>query len=136
MYNLQTIKSLKWYKKYTNRTFHIYIYIYIYIYISILQGLKYKVMVKLFWTYPRYITWFKDSTHIIYWLTKWLKKSLEQFTDQIKKAKKVPESWKWTFHKMQYLMLSNINIASVSEHLRKKLWNLQTRLIQFTDQKI
>ena len=36
-------------------------------------------------TSPRYVLWFKDSTHTIYWLTKWLKKSLKQFTDQIKK---------------------------------------------------
>ena len=37
---------------------------------------------------PRYVLWFKDSTHTIYWLTKWLKKCLEQFTKQIKKPKK------------------------------------------------
>ena len=34
------------------------------------------------------------------WQSGW--KSLEQFTDQIKKAKKVLESQKWTFHKGQY----------------------------------
>ena len=33
----------------------------------------------------------KGSIHTIYGPTKWLKKSLEQFTDQIKKAKKVSE---------------------------------------------
>ena len=51
---------------------------------------------------------------------------LEQFTDQMKKAKKVPESWELTFHKVQYLKPSNINLTSVSKHVRKKLWNLLT----------
>ena len=69
-------------------------------------------------------------------MTKWLKKSLEKFTDQMKKAKTVPESWKLTFHKGQYLKPSNINLASVSEHVRKKLWNLLAQLIQFTEQQI
>ena len=50
----------------------------------------------------------------------------EQFPDQTRKARKVLESWKSTFHKGQYLKLSNINLASVSEHVRKKLWNLLT----------
>ena len=30
-------------------------------------------------------------------------------------------------------MASNINLASVSGHVRNKLWNLLTQLIQFTD---
>ena len=38
-------------------------------------------------TSPRYVLWFKDSTNTIYWLTKWLKKSLKQVTYQIKKQK-------------------------------------------------
>ena len=46
------------------------------------------------------------------------KKSLEQFTDQMKKAKKVAESWKLTFHKGQYLKPSKTNLTSVSEHVR------------------
>ena len=78
-------------------------------------------------------TYFKNSTHTIYWTTKWLKKHLRQFTDQMKKAKKVLESCKWTFHKGQYLIPLNINLASVSEHVRKKLWNLLSHLIPFTD---
>ena len=53
-----------------------------------------------------------------------------------KKAKKVPESWKWIFHKVQCLKLSNIFLSSVSEHVRKKLCNLLAQLIQFTDQQI
>ena len=69
-------------------------------------------------------------------LTKWLKKSLEKFTDQVKKAKKIPESWKLTFSKGQYLKPSNMNLPSVSEHVRKKLWNLLTQLIHFTEQQI
>ena len=54
-------------------------------------------------------------------LTKWLKKSLEKFTDQMKNTKKVPESCKLTFRKGQYLKPSNMNLASVSEHVRKKI---------------
>ena len=52
------------------------------------------------------------------------------------KAKKVPESWFLTFHKGQYLKPSNINLASVSDHVKKKFWNLLTQLIHFTDQEI
>ena len=54
----------------------------------------------------------------------------------MKIAKKISESWKLTFHKGQHLKPSTINLASFSEHIRKKLWNLLTQLIQFTDQKI
>ena len=54
----------------------------------------------------------------------------------MKKAKKVPKSWKLTFHKGQYLKPSNIDLASDSQHVRKKLWNLLTQLIQFTEQQI
>ena len=53
-----------------------------------------------------------------------------------RKSWKVPENSKLTFYKGQYLKPSNINLASASEHDRKKLWNLLTQLIQFTDQKI
>ena len=48
------------------------------------------------WTFRKYVTHFRDSTQTTYWLTKWLKKSLEQFADEMKKAKKVSKSWKWT----------------------------------------
>ena len=54
----------------------------------------------------------------------------------MKKAKKVPGSWKSTFHKGQYLKPAIINIASVFKHVRKKMWNLLTPLMQFTDQQI
>ena len=64
--------------------------------------------------------------------TDW-QKSLEQFTDQIKKAKKVLESWKWTFHKGQYLKSWNINLASVSVNVRKILLYLLPQVMQFTD---
>ena len=86
-----------------------------------------------FWTSPKYVTSFKDSTHTIYWPTEWMKKSLKQITDQIKKAKKVSENWKETFYRGEYLKSSSINLASVSKHVWKKLWNLLTQLIQFTD---
>ena len=54
----------------------------------------------------------------------------------MEKAKNILESWKLTFYKGQYLKFSNINLASVSEHVRKKFWNLLTQLMQFTDQQI
>ena len=41
-----------------------------------------------------YVSYFKNSTHTTYLLTKWLKNPLKQFIDQMKKAKKLPESWK------------------------------------------
>ena len=53
--------------------------------------------------------------------------SLKQFTDQMKKAKKVWESWKWTFYKGQYLKPSSVNLASVSKHVKKK------KTVEFTD---
>ena len=53
-----------------------------------------------------------------------------------KKAKKVSGKWKWSFHKRQYLNPSNINYAPVSVQARKKMLNLLTQFIQFTDQQI
>ena len=47
-------------------------------------------------------TQLKESTHAIYWLTKWQKNNFEKFTDQMKKAKKVTESCNWTLHKWQH----------------------------------
>ena len=44
-------------------------------------------------TSPQYVASFNDSAHAIYWPTKGLKKSLEQFIDQMKKAKKGLENW-------------------------------------------
>ena len=95
---------------------------------------------------------FTDSTHKIYWPVKLAgnmlhdsKTQLIQFTDQqndwkltdqMKKAKKIPENWKRTFHKGQYLKQWNINLASVSEHIRKTLRNVLTQLIQLNDQQI
>ena len=52
------------------------------------------------------------------------------------KTKKAPEIWKWTLHERQYLKSSNINLASISEHVRKKLWDVLTQFIQFTVQQI
>ena len=76
------------------------------------RRLKFKLLLK-----PLDISkiWFKVSTDTIYWLTKWLKKSLEEFTDQMKKAKKVPACWKLNFHKGKYLKPSNIYLTSIVE---------------------
>ena len=63
-------------------------------------------------------------------------KSLEQFADEMKEAKKVSESWKLTFYKGQDIKPLNINLASNSEYFRKKFCNLMTQFIQFTEQKI
>ena len=49
------------------------------------------------------------------------KKSYEQFTDQMQIDKKTPECWKWIFQKEQNLKPSNVDLASVFEHVRKKL---------------
>ena len=49
--------------------------------------------------------------------------SLVQFTDQMRKPKKVLK------YKVQYLKPSSTNLALVSEYVRKKLWNLLTQLI-------
>ena len=100
-----------------------------------MTSLKYKLMLKLLDISETYYVIQRLNSYNLR-LAKWLKKSLEKFTDQMKKAKKVPVSWKSTFHKGQYLKPSNINLASVSEHVRKILWNLLTQLIQFTDQQI
>ena len=62
---------------------------------------------------------------------------LEQFTDQMRKAKNLLESRKFSFHKGQYLKKpSNINPVLVSKHPSKKLWNLLTQLLEFTAQEI
>ena len=45
--------------------------------------------------------------------------------DKIKKAKKVSESWKWTFYKGPNLKPSHINLASVLKHVKK--------MVEFTD---
>ena len=54
----------------------------------------------------------------------------------MKNAKKTPSSLKLTFNKGQYLKLANINLVLVSKHVRKKLWNLLTQIIQFTDKQM
>ena len=45
----------------------------------------------------------------------------EQFMDQTQIGKKAPECWKWVFQKEQNLKPSNIDLASVFEHVRRKL---------------
>ena len=58
-----------------------------------------------------------------------------QFTDQKKTAKKVTKNWNWPFLISQPLKISNINTG----HKLKMVWNrrsnLETRIVQFTDQK-
>ena len=44
---------------------------------------------------------------------------LGQITDQMKKTKKILESWNGAFHKCQYWKLSNVNLASVSQYGKK-----------------
>ena len=88
-----------------------------------LQGLRCKLMLKLLDI--------SETCNIIQRLNSYnllnnkvAEKSLEQFADQMKRAKKVSASWKRTFHKEQYLKPSNINLALISQHVRKKLWKL------------
>ena len=88
-----------------------------------LQGLRCKLMPKLLCI--------SETCNIIQRLNSYnllnnkvAEKSLEQFTDRMKKAEKLLASWKQTFHKEQYLKPSNINLALISEHVRKKLWKL------------
>ena len=57
--------------------------------IAILQSFYYKLMLKLVDTSDMCISF---EGWRFYWVRKWLKKSLEQFTDQMKKAKIVLES--------------------------------------------
>ena len=51
------------------------------------------------------------------------------------KKKAIGES-EMNFPERTILKPSNINLASVSLHVRKKMLNLLTQLIQFTDQQI
>ena len=53
-----------------------------------------------------------------------------------KKTQKSIEEPEMNFPKATILKPSNINLALVSLHVRKKLPNLLTQLIQFTDQEI
>ena len=66
-------------------------------------------------------------------------KVTEKFPETIyipdKEHKSIGES-EMNFPLRAILKPSNINLASVSVHIRKKLLNLLTQLIQFTDQQI
>ena len=120
LFNCRPEKSLNKHKLYKSNFW----------YTAILKSLKYKFMFKLLG-----ISEVKGSTYTIYWPTKrdW-KSDFNNLQTRWKQAKKVLESWNWTFHKWQYQNPSNIHLASVSEHVRKKLWNLLTWLKWFTDQ--
>ena len=49
------------------------------------------------------------------------------------KAKKVLNSWKWSFHTWQYQMVANTDNAQACGHLQNMLDNLRTQIIKFTD---
>ena len=58
-----------------------------------------------------------------------------QFTDQKKMLKKVTKNWNWPVLIFQLLKISNIN----TDHKSKMVWykrpNLESRIVQFEDQK-
>ena len=49
-------------------------------------------------------------------------------------AKKVLNSWDWSFHQWQYWMASNKDNAQACEHAQNMLHKLRVQLIQFTNQ--
>ena len=65
------------------------------------------------------------SIHIVYRLTKRLKKSLEQFTDQMRKAKKASESWILIFHERTIPKALNYKFCL---NLKKK-----KKIVEFAD---
>ena len=65
-----------------------------------------------------------------------------RYTDQIyiiyipqKKARKVTKKWNWPFLTSQPLKISNINTGHKFKMVWNRRYNLQTRIVQFTDQK-
>ena len=52
-----------------------------------------------------------------------------------KTAKKVTKNWNWPFLISQLLKISNINTGHKSKMFWNKRHNLQTRIVQFADQK-
>ena len=64
-----------------------------------------------------------------------LQARIVQFTDQKKTAKKVTKNWNWPFLISQLLKISNINTGHKSKMVWNKRHNLQTRIVQFADQK-
>ena len=58
-----------------------------------------------------------------------------KFTDQKKTAKKVTENWNWPFLISQLPKMSNINTGHKSKMVWNKMHNLQSRIVQFADQK-
>ena len=58
------------------------------------------------------------------------------FTDHIKKSKESIKESQMNFPYCSILKPSNINLASVSLHVRKIFLNLLTQLLQLTDQQI
>ena len=65
-----------------------------------------------------------------------------EYTDQIciiyrpeKKARKVTKNWDWPFLISQPLEISNINIGHKFKMVWNRRYNLQTKIVQFIDQK-
>ena len=58
-----------------------------------------------------------------------------QFTDQKKMLKKVTKNWNWPVLIFQLLKISNINTDHKSNMIWSKRHNLQTKNVQFADQK-
>ena len=52
-----------------------------------------------------------------------------------KKARKVTKKWNWPFLTSQPLKISNINTGHKFKMVWNRRYNLQTRIVQFTDQK-
>ena len=76
-------------------------------------------------TSPRYVLWFKDSNHIIYWPTKRDWKSRKD-----RSKVKVVESWNWTFQKytLIWTMFAYLDICKIECIIyRLGFHNLQTR---------
>ena len=71
----------------------------------------------------------------MWWYTDLIYRPDVKFKDQKKTAKKVTKNWSWPFLISQQLKISNINTDDKSKMVRNKRHNLQTRIVQFADQK-
>ena len=71
----------------------------------------------------------------MWWYTDLIYRPDVQFTDQKKTAKKVTKNWNWPFLISQPLKISNINTGYKLKMVWNRRSNLETRIVQFTDQK-
>ena len=74
---------------------------------------------------PSYVLWFKDSIHTIFWQKKWLKKSLEQFTDKIK-------MWK-EYQRVGNELSIKDNIKALKYKSYLSFCTYQKEIVEFTD---